>query len=259
MSQPQITSKKVWLVTGSNRGIGFALVSLLSQRDDVIVFAGIRDPANAVELNQLVKENHNVHLVKLSSGDEREAEAVVEQIERVADGLDYVIANAGINNSLLHVNEMTRDAFDSHIGTNAWGTILLFQKVHRLLIKRPQPVFAAISSITGSNIGQKVVPAEYGGFAAYGMSKTVINWAMSRLATEHKTEGIITLSIHPGVVMTDMVKNGIKDGPQEIKDYMQSMSITPEQSAKDILSTIERATPDQSGGFYQWSGEQLPF
>ncbi|PRP76013.1 hypothetical protein PROFUN_01729 [Planoprotostelium fungivorum] len=260
MSQPPQASTRVWLVTGSNRGIGLALVSKLSERTDAIIFAAARDPTNATELKKLSSQNPNFHLVKISAGHEKEIEAAVVEIEKIAGHLDYVIANAGLGDGKGTLVNITHKEFDDHVQINAWGNIILFQKVHRLLVKRPQSVFASMSSVMGSNGAQKNFPPTPGsGFDAYGISKAVINWTMSRIAIEHKAEGIITLSIHPGTVMTDMLRSGIEKQPKEVQDYMYSMSITPEKSAVDVLSIIDRATPEQSGKFYQNTGEEMPF
>ncbi|PRP77749.1 hypothetical protein PROFUN_14110 [Planoprotostelium fungivorum] len=37
------------------------------------------------------------------------------------------------------------------------------------------------------------------------------------------------------------------------------LSITPEKSAVDVLSIINRATPEQNGKFYQNTGEEMLF
>ncbi|PRP79292.1 hypothetical protein PROFUN_12433 [Planoprotostelium fungivorum] len=247
MSQPPQASMKVWLVTGSNRGIGLALVSKLSERTDAIIFAAARDPTNATELKKLSSQNPNFHLVKISAGHEKEIEAAVAEIEKIAGHLDYVIANAGLGDGKGNLVDITHKEFDDHVQINAWGNIVLFQKVHRLLVKRPQSIFTSMSSVMGSNGAQKNFPPTPGsGFDAYGISKAVINWTMSRIAIEHKAEGIITLSTQG-------------KQPKEVQDYMYSMCITPEKSAVDVLSIIDRATPEQSGKFYQNTGEEMPF
>ncbi|PRP75159.1 hypothetical protein PROFUN_15965, partial [Planoprotostelium fungivorum] len=250
MSQPTKSSKKVWLVTGSNRGIGLGFVTHLSHRDDTVVFAAARDPDSAVELQKLSEGNADFHLLKISSENESEVAAAVEQIEQIAGHLDFVIANAGLGNGVLPTVTLSREEFDNHMNVNAWGTIVLFQKVHRLLIKKPQSVFVSISSDLGSNVAHRaIITAPGTGLSAYGMSKAVVNWTMSRIAVEHKSEGIIALSIHPGAVHTDMLRGGIKSQPKETQDFILGMSRTVEQSTADVLSVIDKATQEQNGKY----------
>jgi NAD(P)-dependent dehydrogenase (short-subunit alcohol dehydrogenase family) len=76
--------------------LGFAFVQALVQRDNVIVFAGARDPFRADELKALVQEHPGkLHIVKLVSADEAGNKAAVEEIKEKAGRLDVVIANAG--------------------------------------------------------------------------------------------------------------------------------------------------------------------
>jgi NAD(P)-dependent dehydrogenase (short-subunit alcohol dehydrogenase family) len=77
-------------------GIGFGLVKSLSARDDVIVFAGVRNPADAKDLQALASERAGkLHVVKLVSSDAEGNAAAISFIRQKAGRLDVVIANAG--------------------------------------------------------------------------------------------------------------------------------------------------------------------
>jgi NAD(P)-dependent dehydrogenase (short-subunit alcohol dehydrogenase family) len=76
--------------------VGLGLVQVLAHRDNVVIFAGARDPSAATDLHDLVKTYPGkVHIVKLTSTDEENNRAAVEEIRRIAGRLDVVIANAG--------------------------------------------------------------------------------------------------------------------------------------------------------------------
>lgn len=83
-------------VSGANRGIGYELVlALLKRQPEAVIFAGARDPAKANELNDLASKNPNVHVVQLVADDEESNKKAVEEIKKVTDRLDVVVANAG--------------------------------------------------------------------------------------------------------------------------------------------------------------------
>jgi NAD(P)-dependent dehydrogenase (short-subunit alcohol dehydrogenase family) len=83
-------------VSGANRGIGYQLVlAILERQPDAVIFAGARDPAKANELNNLASKNPNVHVVKLVADDEESNKKAVDEIKKVTDRLDVVVANAG--------------------------------------------------------------------------------------------------------------------------------------------------------------------
>lgn len=60
-----------------------------------VIFAGARDPSSATELNAFAKEHRNVHVVELIADDEASNKKAVEEIRKVTDRLDIVVANAG--------------------------------------------------------------------------------------------------------------------------------------------------------------------
>jgi NAD(P)-dependent dehydrogenase (short-subunit alcohol dehydrogenase family) len=74
---------------------GFGLESALALRDDAVVFASTRDPQAAAQLLELKKTRKNLHVVKLTSGDEADNVAAAAEIKSKAGALHVVIANAG--------------------------------------------------------------------------------------------------------------------------------------------------------------------
>lgn len=69
----------------------------LTRRDNVLVFAGVRDFSSATALHELSgKRPGKIHILKLTSCDKAEHAAAVAHIRDVAGRLDVVIANAGM-------------------------------------------------------------------------------------------------------------------------------------------------------------------
>jgi norsolorinic acid ketoreductase len=83
-------------VSGASRGIGLQLVyNILERQPDAVIFAGARDPASAKELNEFAGKHSNVHVIKLIADDEESNKQAVEEIKKITDRLDVVVANAG--------------------------------------------------------------------------------------------------------------------------------------------------------------------
>jgi NAD(P)-dependent dehydrogenase (short-subunit alcohol dehydrogenase family) len=82
--------------------LGLGLVKALVGRDNIIVFAGVRDLSRATELEALAKEfAGKLHIIKLVSADEAGNRAAIEEIKAKAGRLDVVIANAGLSLTFL--------------------------------------------------------------------------------------------------------------------------------------------------------------
>jgi hypothetical protein len=86
---------KTYLVTGANRGLGFGYVTALLARDNVVVYAGARDPSRSTHLQDLQKTHANLHILKISSADKEDNLAAAREVEKVSGYLDVLVANAG--------------------------------------------------------------------------------------------------------------------------------------------------------------------
>ncbi|KAF7345307.1 NAD(P)-binding protein [Mycena sanguinolenta] len=151
----------VYLISGSNRGIGYGITSALAARPNTIVFAGARNPG-AQSLTELAAKHPNVHPVKLTMADPVDNEAAIAHIQNTAGQLDVIIANVGV---LQHVGPLAStplSQFQDHWEVNTMGLIVLFQAAHKLLLASPTgtPTLAFISSLAASvgfpyfNMGQ---------------------------------------------------------------------------------------------------------
>ena len=79
------------------------------------MFAGVRDPARATDLQALAKAHpESVHVIKLVHPDKANSLATVEEIKRVAGHLDVVIANGAIDYAFESVLNLRPEDMISH-------------------------------------------------------------------------------------------------------------------------------------------------
>ncbi|KAJ7804974.1 hypothetical protein B0H14DRAFT_3773241 [Mycena olivaceomarginata] len=196
-----MSDKTVYLISGSNRGIGYTLTATLAARPNTI---------------DLAAKHPNVHPIKLTSGDEADNAAAAAEIQKTAGHLDVVIANAGTFSSSSLLPAQYRIAkyygalattplseFTDHWQVNTFATVVLYQAVHKLLLASPTgaPKFAYISTIAAS-IGAFL---NFSG-SAYGSSKAAANYLVKALDAENPS--LVTLAISPGWVATAMGNTG---------------------------------------------------
>ena len=75
-----------YLITGANRGLGWAMVQQLAQAGE-IVFAGCRSPQHSAELQTLAATNDKIHIVQLDVTDEKSVVAAVEAVSAETDNV----------------------------------------------------------------------------------------------------------------------------------------------------------------------------
>jgi len=240
-------SSTVYLVSGANRGIGLGLVTALAGRENVVVFAGARNPSTAKDLHALAQKYlGKVHVVKLTSGDKAENEAAIAEIKAIAGRLDVVIANAGISQYYGTAVVTPIEEMRVHYEVNVIGTLVLFQAAWPLLKASPSPKFVAISSGAGSIADGASIPV---GFTAYGASKAGLNYLVRKLHFEHPE--LTCFPISPGGVATDMGAFAISSN-----EMMKNIPmITVEVSAGNVLKVVDESTREKDGGkFLNHSG-----
>jgi len=239
-------SSQVWLITGANRGIGFEFVKQLSQRENVTVFATARNPSNAAALNELASKNTNVHLLQLESTSAADAAAAATEIEKIAGGLDAVVANAGIANNWQDITAVEISSFEEHLQVNVIGTLILFKAVYPLLLKRQTRKFITISTLAASL--KNMLPVSG---TVYGASKVALNWVTKSIHNELGSKGFIAFPMNPGVVDTDMGKHASDTfGWGEIP-------LKAPESVAGMLKVIDGATSEQGGRFLSYDGAEL--
>ncbi|KAI5829950.1 NAD(P)-binding protein [Schizophyllum commune Tattone D] len=236
-------SPTVYLVSGASRGIGLAIVTQLASRPDAVVFAGVRDPARATDLQALAKAHPGrVHVVKLVHPDKANNIAAVEEIKRVAGRLDVVIANGAIDYAFESVLDLRAEDMISHYEVNTNGPLVLFQAAYPLLKESKSPKFVTVTSQVGSIVaaGQDT-PID---MIPYGVSKAALNWVMRKL--HHDFPDFVIFPLIPGMVLTEGAREAF--AKSSIQEMLEAAAITPEESARGIVEQIDGATRETHGG-----------
>lgn len=240
-----------WLVTGANRGIGLALVTQLAARKNTIVFASVRNTANLVNLASLISQYPNVHPVQLRLEHSGDAKSMAAEIAKVTSHLDVVIANAGIAYDWVPLENIDPEVAMEHISVNTLGTLSLFQAVLPLLRKSKSPKFVPITT----EVATITNPVPYNTISTVGLSKIGVNFITQRIHVEHgEKDGIIAFPINPGGVKTD-----IGNAAAPLAFGIKQFEMEPEESAAGLLGVIDKATPTESGRFWSYTGQEIPW
>lgn len=106
---------------------------------------------------------------------------------------------------------------------------------------------------TGGSIGTLEVPLNVG----YRTSKAGLNMAMKNYAIHLQPQGIIG----PGTVDTEDYMNADDPAmvPRNYQMMMKAGRLVPRTAINDMIGLIDGMTLEDSGVFYQWDGEVLPW
>jgi NAD(P)-dependent dehydrogenase (short-subunit alcohol dehydrogenase family) len=204
------TKKKIALVTGANRGLGFETCKQLSQLGITVLLTS-RDPTKGeVAAKQLIDKGLNVIFYQLDVSDRSNIKDIFTKIENQFGRLDILINNAAI---LYDKDQSTMNAdlelVNKALTTNLFGPWLLCQAFIPLMEKNGYGRIVNVSS------GAASMHYMEGGTPAYGISKVALNALTRKLASELGRKNVLVNSVDPGWVATDMGGHGgrsIEDG-----------------------------------------------
>lgn len=188
---------KIALISGANKGIGFAAAQILAQHG-FSVWLGARDESRGLEAAQkLVDEGLDARFVQLDVADASSVAAALETVKNQGGALDVLVNNAAINLGEGSVLETDADIFRRTFETNVWGVLNVTQAFWPLLLQSDSPRVINVSSGLGRLFDMTNESP------AYSVSKTALNGLTRQFAGLGK-EKISVNSICPGWVRTDM-------------------------------------------------------
>ncbi len=204
------SEKKVALITGANRGIGFETARQLGQQN-VIVVVGARTYESAQETAQkLTAENIEAYPVALDVTKDEDRKNAVQFVEDKFGLLDILVNNAGVGGEggilNAHTSTTTDMEFQNVFRTNVLSVVSLTRELLPLLKKSSAGRIVNVSSILGSLTLQSMPNSPIAPMKAfvYNASKTALNAFTIHLAAELKDTGIKVNSAHPGWVKTEL-------------------------------------------------------
>lgn len=212
-----MSTDRVVLVTGGNRGIGRAIA-------ERFVAAGYRVAVTA----RSGEGPEGTLTVRADVTDAAAVDAAFTQVEAELGPVEILVANAGITKDTLLLR-MSESDFDDVVSTNLGGTFRVVKRAAKGLLKARWGRVILISSVVGL----------YGsaGQVNYASSKSALVGFARSLTRELGARGITTNVVAPGFIETDMTA----ELPAETQaEYKRS------------IPAGRFATPDEVAGVVTW-------
>ena len=143
--------------------------------------------------------------------------------------------------------DLDPDAMARSFAVNTIGPALVMKHFLPLLPREGKSVFAALSAKVGS-IGDN----RLGGWHSYRASKAALNQIIHTLAIElaRTHPKALCVALHPGTVETALSEPFSPAGRPRL---------SPKASAEALLKVLAGLEAKDSGGFFGWDGQAIPF
>jgi NAD(P)-dependent dehydrogenase (short-subunit alcohol dehydrogenase family) len=240
-----MTEKKHALVTGANKGIGFAIAKGLAEQG-MTVWMGARDPERGEKaVARLRDDGLDVRLLVIDVADDTSVRQAATRLSEEIDALHVLVNNAGI---LVDVatppSQVTMEAIKSTFEVNLFGPVRVTQSFVPLLKAADEARIVMMGSGVGSLNLITDPTSLYSSINLldYTASKVALSAVTVSFAKELAPFGIKVNVVEPGHVRTDLNKN--------------TGFITPEEGAWTAIKMAMIGNDGPTGGFFGSHGRQ---
>lgn len=219
-----MSTPRTVLVTGGNRGIGFAIAeTFLAQGHRVAVTARSgTGPTGSLTVTADVTDGQSL-------------DSAIAEVEAALGPIEVLVANAGITKDTLLLR-MSDEDFEDVINTNLVGVFRVTKRCIKSMLKAKFGRIIMISSVVGL----------YGspGQVNYASSKAALVGFARSLTRELGSRGITTNVVAPGFINTDMTKALPEDQQQQ---YLSSIPAGRFAEPSEVASAVAWLASDESG------------
>lgn len=228
------------LITGSSRGLGFALAEKFLEAGFDVIATHRQDTCPALE-NLSQRFPGKLEILQMDVMHQSSVEQAAGTVEAKHRKLDILINNAAL---CLDVDDAIEqadlDAIRQQMEVNVYGPFRVTRALLPLLEKSDRGILVNISSEAGS-LGASWRDTGFG----YCMSKAALNMQSRILEKYLAPKGIKVLAIHPGWMQSDM------GGPEA--------DIPPSEAAEGILGLVASDTYQDIPMYVVYNGEPYPY
>ncbi|TQN64475.1 putative oxidoreductase [Colletotrichum shisoi] len=258
-----------YLVTGVNRGIGWAFLRNISDDPNNTIIGTVRDKASAEKkIADELGGRSNIHIVEVEMTSYDSIQKSVDVVSQITGGkLDYIIANAAyisdwkafepIGNLGDHPEELENDLLQA-FKVNVVGNVHLFNLYIPLVLQSDVKKVITISS--GMADMDLINQYRLYNLAPYSISKGAVNIAVSKFHAQYAADGVLFMSICPGLVETGhnsyLIQPDQLEGAKKVaaifNEYAPgAVSQAPEDSVVNVMKVIyESSLENGRGGAY---------
>jgi NAD(P)-dependent dehydrogenase (short-subunit alcohol dehydrogenase family) len=201
--------KKVWLITGSGRGMGVDITKSILATGDCVVATG----RNTEKLDGVLGTADNLFITKLDVTIADDAEAAVQAALERFGRIDVLVNNAA-NFKAGFFEELTQDEIMQQLQTSLTGPMMVTRAVLPVMRRQRAGHIISISSTAGL--------AGFEFCSAYSASKFGMEGWMQALQAEVAAFGINTTVVNPGFFRTELLtEESTHYASHTIEDYTE--------------------------------------
>lgn len=203
---------KVAIITGAGSGMGHA-TAILFGKEGAVAVTDMKE-ADGLETVRLVEAaDGKVKFWPLNVTRESEVKTVLANVAEAFGKIDILVNNAGITGVDKPTHEVTEQEWDAVFAVDVKGVFFAAKHVISYMKKNGGGSIANLSSIYGL-VGSHEL-------ALYHAAKGAVTIMTKKDAVTYGRDNIRVNSIHPGTIMTPLVKELASHGSGGLETYLK--------------------------------------
>lgn len=243
---------KTVVITGSSRGLGFEMSKNFRSRGYNVVINGV-NPARLESAKAELEKLPGEGKVYACQGNVTASEDIQKLIDFAAEncgGIDIWINNAGVNQPMKALWELSESEIDSLIDIDLRGAVLGSKLAMAHMVKQG---FGAIYNLEGYGSNDAMML----GLNMYGTTKRAMTHFTQALAkeSEERGTGVIVGRLSPGIMITDFTVKALGGAqsielPAKTKKVYNILGDYPDVVAAHLVS--EMVKNEKNNAHIEW-------
>ena len=245
------TDRRVALVTGGSRGIGYGCAMHLAEAGFDLAINGVKPESEAADALQRIRDTGvQVVYCRGNIADKKDRDAILARVKGHFQGLHVLVNDAGVApKERLDILETTEESFDFVVDINLRGSFFLTQAAANWMIAQKQTDADYQGCIINiSSISATVASVNRG---EYCISKAGLSMITKLFATRLGEHGLPVYEVQPGVIRTDMTA-GVTEKYDQL--FAEGLCVTPRWG---LPEDIGKAVASLATGQFPYSTGQV--
>src|SRR5215471_9895563 len=229
---PNITGRKVVVITGASSGLGESAARFLAANGAKVVLGARRKDRIDAIVKEIIAEGGNAIGFKTDVTKRSDVEALVKGAMDKYGRMDVIVNNAGIM-PLSPVAALKVEEWDQMIDVNIKGLLYGVAAALPIMQKQKQGHIINIASVGGFKV---FAP----GGAVYSATKFAVRAVTEGLRMETRADNIRCTMISPGAVATEAPESSSEEATRKNLREFYKMAIPADSIARAIAYAIDQ-------------------